>query len=197
VQVCIICGAGFASRRRLQVSSNVRPHTKPNSMQAVPSTTTAVQSPATRISRRSSVSGVLQGTPISRSYAVGCRCSLMLRSAIQLVVSHTLPTPSNFSSTEGQFVGPLPSWSRWTLRRLHTATRVSQHGVRPAKHQQLQVKRPSLQTVSSARQAYSRRAWPNPSFKRSANSVPRWPSSAGPAAHFALAVQRGTPSSPA
>jgi len=38
---------------------------------------------------------------------------------------------------------------------------------------------------------------PNPSFKRSANGMAHWPSSAGPAAHFALAVQRATPSSPA
>jgi len=37
----------------------------------------------------------------------------------------------------------------------------------------------------------------NPSLKRSANGRPRWPSSAGPAAHFALAVQRVLPSSPA
>ena len=34
----------------------------------------------------------------------------------------------------------------------------------------------------------------NPSVKLSANGVPHWPSSAGPAAHFALAVQRATPS---
>ena len=33
---------------------------------------------------------------------------------------------------------------------------------------------------------------PNPSFKPSPNSVARRPSSAGPAAHFALAVQRAT-----
>ena len=38
---------------------------------------------------------------------------------------------------------------------------------------------------------------PNPSVKLSVNGVPHWPSSAGPAAHFALAVQRATPSSPA
>ena len=38
---------------------------------------------------------------------------------------------------------------------------------------------------------------PNPSLKRSANGMSRWPSSAGPAAHFALAVQRAMPSSPA
>jgi len=38
---------------------------------------------------------------------------------------------------------------------------------------------------------------PNTSLKLSANGVARWPSSAGPAAHFALAVQRATPSSPA
>ena len=38
---------------------------------------------------------------------------------------------------------------------------------------------------------------PNPSLKLSPNGVPRWPSSAGPSAHFALAVQRVTPSVPA
>ena len=38
---------------------------------------------------------------------------------------------------------------------------------------------------------------PNPSLKRSANGMSRWPSSAGPAAHFALAVQRATLSVPA
>ena len=40
-------------------------------------------------------------------------------------------------------------------------------------------------------------ALPNPSVKLRANGVPHWPSSAGPAAHFALAVQRATPSAPA
>ena len=40
-------------------------------------------------------------------------------------------------------------------------------------------------------------ALPNPSVKLSTNGMPRWPSSAGPAAHFALAVQHATPSSPA
>ena len=38
---------------------------------------------------------------------------------------------------------------------------------------------------------------PNPSLKLSPNGVPRWPSSAGPVAHFALAVQRVTPLVPA
>ena len=37
----------------------------------------------------------------------------------------------------------------------------------------------------------------NPSFKLSTNGMSHWPSSAGPAAHFALAVQRATPSVPA
>ena len=48
---------------------------------------------------------------------------------------------------------------------------------------------------------YGARSWaralPNPSLKLSANGMPRWPSSAGPLAHFALAVQRVTPSAPA
>ena len=38
---------------------------------------------------------------------------------------------------------------------------------------------------------------PNPSLKRSANGMPRRPSSAGPLAYFALAVQRALPLSPA
>ena len=40
-------------------------------------------------------------------------------------------------------------------------------------------------------------ARPNPSVELRANGVAHWPSSAGPVAHFALAVQRATPSSPA
>ena len=42
-----------------------------------------------------------------------------------------------------------------------------------------------------------RRAEPNPSFKPSPNGGSRWPSSAGPAAHFALAAQHAPPSVPA
>ena len=38
---------------------------------------------------------------------------------------------------------------------------------------------------------------PNNSFKLSPNGMSRWPSSAGPAAHFALAAQHATPSVPA
>ena len=41
------------------------------------------------------------------------------------------------------------------------------------------------------------RARPNPSLKLSPNGMSRWPSSAGPSAHFALAVQRAMPSVPA
>jgi hypothetical protein len=41
-----------------------------------------------------------------------------------------------------------------------------------------------------------RRVRPNPSLKASPNSVAHWSSSAGPAAHFALAVQRATLSVP-
>ena len=42
-----------------------------------------------------------------------------------------------------------------------------------------------------------RELMPNPSFKPSPNSVARQPSSAGPSAHFALAVRRATLSVPA
>ena len=49
----------------------------------------------------------------------------------------------------------------------------------------------------ACRQRTVNTAQPNPSFKPSPNSVARRPSSAGPAAHFALAVQRATLSVPA
>ena len=38
---------------------------------------------------------------------------------------------------------------------------------------------------------------PNPAFKLTHDGMPRWPPSAGPAAHFALAVRHATPSVPA
>jgi len=56
---------------------------------------------------------------------------------------------------------------------------------------------PALQGSSAASSARGRRAWPNTSLKLSTNGMARWPSSAGPAAHFALAVQRTTPLAPA
>ena len=40
-------------------------------------------------------------------------------------------------------------------------------------------------------------AWPNHSLKLSDNGVPRWPSGAGASPHFAPAVQRAPPLSPA
>ena len=45
--------------------------------------------------------------------------------------------------------------------------------------------------------AESSRVRPNHSLKLSPNGMSRWPSSAGPAAHFALAVQRAMPLVPA
>ena len=50
---------------------------------------------------------------------------------------------------------------------------------------------------AQAVQGMRQHAVPNPSFKPSPNGGPRWPASAGPLAHFALAVQRATLSSPA
>ena len=60
--------------------------------------------------------------------------------------------------------------------------------------------------IETTRRGYTVTAWqllgqlcpalPNPSLKASPNSVAHWPSSAGPAAHFALALQRATLSGP-
>ena len=54
-----------------------------------------------------------------------------------------------------------------------------------------------LRTVDRVVTLKPARVLPNPSLKLSPNGVSRWPSSAGPSAHFALAAQRATPSVPA
>ena len=56
---------------------------------------------------------------------------------------------------------------------------------------------PSIRLRSAARRAAVGSAMPNTSLKLSANGVAHWPSGAGPAAHFAPAVQCTTPLSPA
>ena len=59
-------------------------------------------------------------------------------------------------------------------------------------------RKPALRPIATqVRHSTVRRAEPNPSFKPSPNGGSRWPSSAGPAAHFALAVQHAPPSVPA
>ena len=50
---------------------------------------------------------------------------------------------------------------------------------------------------AQAARGMGQHAVPNPSFKPSPNGRPRWPASAGPSAHFALAGQRVPPSVPA
>ena len=69
------------------------------------------------------------------------------------------------------------------------AHKLLRHAVAQHRWQARQGGCPSALPVPAAR--------PNPSLKRSANGMSHWPSSAGPAAHFALAVQRATPLSPA
>ena len=54
----------------------------------------------------------------------------------------------------------------------------------------------SLAVRHFTRRAAFGEAMPNTSLKLSTNGMSRWPSSAGPAAHFALAVQRVLPLSP-
>ena len=57
-------------------------------------------------------------------------------------------------------------------------------------------RRKGSSSALAAARACTERVLPNPSLKASPNSVAHWPSSAGPAAHFALAIQRTTLSGP-
>jgi len=103
-----------------------------------------------------------------------------------------LPQPK-----DSQFVGPQPRLLSWLPGALHTAAGVLRNGAQQGMSMQVQCISPVQQVSSHTALAQFRGAWPNTSLKLSANGVSRWPSSAGPAAHFALAVQRATPLAPA
>ena len=72
-----------------------------------------------------------------------------------------------------------------SVHRRSTTTRTRLCGFRSPESCETQL----MTNVSLSRH----RPGPNPTLKRNANSAPRRPSSAGPLAHFALAVQRVTP----
>ena len=61
-------------------------------------------------------------------------------------------------------------------------------------HQKRENSLNSQHTAQNSPAHHLRAARPNPSFKPTPDAMPPWPSSAGPAAHFALAVQRAIPS---
>ena len=83
-----------------------------------------------------------------------------------------------------QRIGPRPS-----PRQLHERSVIGFHGApRRRSHGML---------VVVIVQANHVTVLPNNSVKLSPNGMSRWPSSAGPTAHFALAVQHVTPSVPA
>ena len=95
----------------------------------------------------------------------------------------------------GSVAGMVCAWCRGLLKLLQES--VPRDGLQRAA---AGVRRGSSRAkvlYHSPRQCPPRAALPNPSFKPSPNSVARRPSSAGPAAHFALALQRATLSVPA
>ena len=94
----------------------------------------------------------------------------------------------------GRRVAPLPAWGNYRCLSSARLACSSATLVPMASPNHL----PSSTACGAKYGAGSRvAALPNPSVKLSTNGVPHWPSSAGPAAHFALAVQHVTPSSPA
>jgi len=92
-----------------------------------------------------------------------------------------------------QSVGPQPSAQRWRLRVNRPAAGESSTTELIRATHTLSRSQSMLQHSIRSLQAQQSAAWPNTSLKRSANGMARWPSSAGPAAHFALAVQHAMP----
>ena len=96
-----------------------------------------------------------------------------------------------------QFVGPQPRAKRWRSQTVHAAAGNSSTKARMQATRKFSPSKCRLQRPVPSHQGYLGAAWPNHSLKLSANGMPRWPSSAGASPHFALAVQRAMPSSPA
>ena len=98
---------------------------------------------------------------------------------------------------DNQFVGLQPGLLSWHQPAGHAAAGSSVCANRQRIGEQMSKLSGCHASAQRSWQGKAREAWPNHSLKLSANGVSRWPSSAGPAAHFALAVQRATPLSPA
>ena len=96
-----------------------------------------------------------------------------------------------------QFVGPQPGAKRWRSQTVHAAAGNSSTTVRMQAIRNFSPSKCRLQRAVRSHQATFGAAWPNHSLKLSANGMSRWPSSAGASPHFALAVQRAMPLSPA
>ena len=125
-----------------------------------------------------------------------CRDMVVLLPGLCLPGS-TVSRCSVGSTFESQFVGPQPCRQWWRPRADYAAA----GNTGPTPPSTVSERLPQQKSASCG--AYYRvqgmlsAAWPNPSFKRSANGMAHWPSSAGPAAHCALAVQHAMPLSPA
>ena len=120
---------------------------------------------------------------------------------------HSCPSPvvpiSARNLGSGQMNGPE---SHHQLRRVSSArwhAHLSSVGKSPFEHCRFATTRARLRSLRSPESCETQlmpnaslthhRTGPNPALKLTVIGVPRWPSGAGPAAHFAPAVQRVTP----
>ena len=158
-------------------------------LSVLPGSTSAEYSDARRFS--------LQLSLVARSAARKCLWlalrAAVLRLAISSLSASPLPPPTRSGSTGGrQPATPLRpgSQSLASVSRNRHSHGHNWHSCDPANHwfPHLHPSRVFKTNLSST---------PNPSLKRSANGMSHWPSSAGPTAHFALAVQPAMPSVPA
>ena len=133
-------------------------------------------------------------TPIDQSKTGSAPCQPS--SSVHALLSAA--TGVNARSTqESQFVGLQP-WRQWWLRRTsYAATGKTESAAHVVTIERIPPVKYKSDQSGHGTQGLGGAALPNPSLKLSANGMSRWPSSAGPAAHFALAVQRATPLAPA
>ena len=178
--VYIFCVPGLASHRRCQLSSNVRLRKNKMLCRCFRPPSAPVKGPASAEPAR-----VLNGWPPSDEFI----------KALSVPAAHT--SLGAHGATWFRLLLELEALA--FANRSHFSNAQSVHMARiQGRPRQCSLRRPaSPPTATQFRHSTVRRAEPNPSFKPSPNGGSRWPSSAGPAAHFALAVQHAPPSVPA
>ena len=188
MQACIICSAGLASCRRLQLTSNVRrrreqvPRSRPAELDQPQIKAMRSRTPA--LAQRRQVGGEL--------------ARIALRSCADWFVKLGRPaqgggerhiwlfTTRNQQPIHRRAVSQEPCGSASAISRTGSCAAARRHASSGRAGPTVSLAAPALGAAT-----------PNTSVELRANGVAHWPSSAGPAAHFALAVQRATPSSPA
>ena len=170
--MCIICGAGFASRRCLQVSSNVRPHV--NAPLKTAAQSRAGEHRAVSFKARERASGRFQGK-VSR-YAANRPRSVS--AVVHVAVSR--PSVRDAARVKALRANPVlvAQGTQEGAEYLSKATQTARRWLRCSVSAERETARHASRSRLQFGAVLECAMWPNPSFKRTRNGVPLCPRSA-------------------